>query len=553
MSNGKETGFVLADLVLTLGIGAALLSIMWPQQSSAPSASNEIASNELAAVAALRSIAFAQAHLASSGAIDTDDDDGGEYGYFGELKGTALLRVYDPVSDAPDIGSAPLTPPLLPPDFGDIFFDFRGENVLLRNGYVFKMFLPDAQILHDVAGLGEDGAPGIGGSSGALFPDPDNGETLWGCYAWPLEDQVTGHRAFFVNQQGSILQTRNDGGPSPTSRPAYDGLANVPDFDAAYSDAPESPDGLTGMGAPLGDWPRNANDGNDWTRVGQAFAPDRSDPGSTFVLLGFDDLEGQPPPFLEGTRVQPDALIDTRYSHLGVVFDAPGGGIFVAKSTDSSSSPNAAGSTSPGPLISYSDTITATFWVGDAPATIGYLSLRTSVTSTVRFYSQNGWASGTGSNFTITSGSGIQSVQIDLGPMGLLDDFTFADLRAVQGFALSPLLPGRAGATNELHVTGGTPGETVLVEIGLDAGSSGARLPSTARTLRAAPIDADGRATVSFDIPADCAGMRLSARALSASGGSTQTVQDYLAPALRVGPAETDTGVLPLERPPSPR
>ena len=529
MSNAKECGFVLADLVLTLGIGAVLPSTVWPQRSNAPTAASEVTANELAAVAALRTIASAQAQLASSGAIDTDDDGVGEYGYFGELQGTALLRVYDPVADAPGIGGAHLTPPLLPPDFGDIFWDVRAENVLLRNGYLFKMFLPDAQVAHDVQGIAEDGPAGIGGSSGVFFPDPDTGAALWGCYAWPLEDHVTGHHAFFVNQQGRILQTRNDGGPSPTSRPPYAGFLNSPDFDAAYSIAPASPDGLTGMGAPLGEWPRNANDGNDWTAVGNALAPDRSNPTSTRVVLGFDDLEGQPPPLLEGTRVQPDVLIDTRYAHLGVVFDAPGGGIFVAKSPSSSSSPNAAGSTSPGPLISYSNTITATFWVGDAPATIGYFSVRTSVTSTVRLYSRGGVSSGTGT-MVIATGSGIQSVQIDLGPMGLLDDFTFGDLRAVQGFALSPLLPGRAGGTNELHVTGGIRGETVLIEIELEAGPTGSRPPATVRTLRVAPLDADGRAAVSFDIPAECAGMRLRARALSASGDSTETVQDYLAP-----------------------
>lgn len=94
MSNRKEPGFVLADLVLTLGIGAVLLSSVWPGRSSARIPSNEIASNERAAIADLRSIASAQAQLASSGAIDTDDDGVGEYGYFGELAGTAPLRFY---------------------------------------------------------------------------------------------------------------------------------------------------------------------------------------------------------------------------------------------------------------------------------------------------------------------------------------------------------------------------------------------------------------------------------------------------------------------------
>jgi hypothetical protein len=474
--------------------------------------------------------------------IDTDDDGVGEYGFFGELMGTAMLRVYDPVTGSPGLGSTRLTPPLLPPDFGTILTDGRIENAVLRNGYLFKMFLPDVPYSPNllVEGIAEDGPSGIGGASGAILPNPDTGESLWCCYAWPLEDQVTGHRVFFVNQQGRVLQTTNDG-RSPGSGPVYDGLRDffgIPDFDAAYSDAPETPNGLTGMGAPLGNPPRRASDGNVWTapidRPARSTVPGGGgdDPP---VVLGFDDLQGQLPPLLEGTPVQPDVLIDTRYYHLGVVFDAPGGGIFVAESpADSASLPNAAGSTSPGPLVSYSDTITANFWAGDAPATVGFFSLHTSRSSTVSLYDVDGrwFASGTGTGF-IFQGSDLHSVHIDLGPMALLDDFTFTDLQAVQGFVLSPLLPGRAGATNELHVTGGTPGETVLVEIGLDARSPGAPLPSTARILRAAPIDAGGRATVSFDIPADCAGMRLTARALAASGDSTQTVQDNVAPPLR--------------------
>jgi len=541
MANRKEPGFVLTDLALMLAIGAVLLPSVWPDRSSA-----RIAANEKAAIADLRLIATVQAKLASSGAIDTDDDGVGEYGFLGELMGTALLRIYDPVSDTPRIGGLRLVPPLLPPDFGTLLMDGRGEIVVLRNGYLFKMFLPDVPHtlngIGNVRGIAEDGPIGLGGSAGGRLPNPDTGEALWCCYAWPLEDQVTGHRVFFVNQQGRVLQDRNDGG-TPQSWRVYDGLHDffgTPDFDAAYSDAPGSPDGLTGMGAPLGNPPRRANDGNVWTypldRSARPTAPGGGgDPRP--VVLDFDELQGQLPPFLEGTPVQPDVLIDTQYFDLGVVFDAPGGGIFVAESPSSASLPNAAGSTSPGPLISYSDTITADFWVGDAPATVGFFSVRTSGpgSSTISLYDVRGrrFATGGGAGTFVFQGGGLRTVRIDLGPMALFDDFTFTDLQAVQGFALSPLLPGRAGATNELHVTGGTPGETVLVEIGLDARSPGTRLPSTPRALRVTPLDADGRGMVSFDIPADCAGMRLTARALSASGDSTQTVEDNVAPALR--------------------
>ena len=115
-----------------------------------------------------------------------------------------------------------------------------------------------------VAGIYECGPWGIGGASAGHFPYPDTGEELWCCYAWPLDDHVTGHRVFFVNQEGRFLQSKNDG-----SGLVYDGLFDTPEFDAAYSARPEFPNGLTGMGAPLGSAPRRANDGNRWNPLGR--------------------------------------------------------------------------------------------------------------------------------------------------------------------------------------------------------------------------------------------------------------------------------------------
>jgi hypothetical protein len=258
MTRKKQSGLALAELTLPSSIGAILLTIVGPQLSK-----NLIPSNERAAITALRRIASAQAQLAASGAIDTDANGVGEYGFLGELAGTAQLRVYDPATDTPDLGPDHLSPPLLP-DFRDIFLDNRAENAVRLHGYWFKMFLPDVQTHTDIEGIAEDGPPGIGGSAGGLFPAPDTGEAVWCCYAWPVEHQVTGQRAFFINQEGRILQTRNDG-RSPTS-PIYAGLFSGPLFDAAYSVTP-GPNGLTGMGAPLGSPPRRANDGNVWIPI----------------------------------------------------------------------------------------------------------------------------------------------------------------------------------------------------------------------------------------------------------------------------------------------
>ena len=273
MSSRKRSGFALADLVLTLAIGTVLVTLVRPQQTETGRGGGgrtfQIASNERAVVKALRTIAAAQAQLAASGAIDTDGDGVGEYGFFGELAGTAPLRIQHPVDGAPalDPTGQVLSPPLLPRAFGNVVWDARGENVVRRHGYVFKMFLPDAPIAHHVADIPETGNSGVGGATAGNFPDPDTGEELWCCYAWPLRDQLTGQRVFFINQEGQVLQTENDG-PGLVYN-GFNSHLSMPAFDAAYSDVPASPNGFTGMAALLGIPPLQSNDGNDWMPTGK--------------------------------------------------------------------------------------------------------------------------------------------------------------------------------------------------------------------------------------------------------------------------------------------
>ncbi|MEO0762096.1 MAG: hypothetical protein AAFZ09_09840, partial [Pseudomonadota bacterium] len=65
-----------------------------------------------AAISTLRSISSAQAQLQSSGAIDTDLDGGGEYGYFAELAGTVVLRESDGAGGV-QLSADTLQPPML--------------------------------------------------------------------------------------------------------------------------------------------------------------------------------------------------------------------------------------------------------------------------------------------------------------------------------------------------------------------------------------------------------------------------------------------------------
>lgn len=214
----NTSGFTLIELMIVVAIIAIIASIAIPKLMAA-----RLSANEAAAISTLRSISSGQAQLQSSAAIDTDADGGGEYGSFAELAGAVALRVS--AAGAPAAGGAAdvLNPTILPSAFGNV----AGSNVT-RSGYNFRMYLPAATAAGLTPGITENAT---GGYTAGPFPDPDNGEILWCCYAWPMDYNGTGNRAFFINQEGDLLQCQNRGATP------YNGTAKIPAFDEAFTTA----------------------------------------------------------------------------------------------------------------------------------------------------------------------------------------------------------------------------------------------------------------------------------------------------------------------------
>jgi hypothetical protein len=187
MSTGMIVLIVLGCLVLCGIPGLAIVAaIAIPNLLAA-----KLSANETAAIATCRNLCSCQAQIQASGKIDVDEDGIGEYGTFLEMTGTVGVRT--------KAGrGAPVSPPVLSSSLANV--DSRG--IVVKSGYAYILYLPDATgkgWVHETGGTSLSGPVGT-----------DEAEVRWCVYAWPVVRGNTGNRCFFVNEAGDVFQSANE-------------------------------------------------------------------------------------------------------------------------------------------------------------------------------------------------------------------------------------------------------------------------------------------------------------------------------------------------------
>ncbi|MFY9342504.1 MAG: hypothetical protein WAT39_08435 [Planctomycetota bacterium] len=233
---GALAGVVADDLVVRVGLAGTMLDVpvaavrahdgqLHVALARADQRPERLQANESAAFATLKNITSAQAQCQAAGVIDADGDGAGEFGFFGELTGTARVR-----SDAAGaVGTQRIEPPVL-----SSAFQVR-ESRVMRGGYLFRIYLRDK-----AGNWVTEHADGEAGRGVAI--DPDRAETSWCCLAWPVHHGWTGRPAFFVDQRGEVFVHANgDGAFTGAAAPLPWTAAKLPAGWLPHDSAP--PDG----------------------------------------------------------------------------------------------------------------------------------------------------------------------------------------------------------------------------------------------------------------------------------------------------------------------
>ncbi len=211
----KRTGVSPLLLLKYALLGGVITAVAIPNLLAA-----RISTGESYPIATLRNLSTCQMRFQTSGKVDVDGDETGEFGTFLELSGAV------PVRRSADwtVRGTPLVPSLLSAWAGGV----DADGIVTKAGYCFRIYLADtaSPVARWVHERGPAGAPGFAGGTGKVHTDL--AETTWCAYAWPVKLRW-GEQAsvYFINQAGDVTISRNE-------KTRWEGMKRPPTPDSAF-------------------------------------------------------------------------------------------------------------------------------------------------------------------------------------------------------------------------------------------------------------------------------------------------------------------------------
>jgi len=181
-TGGRARGFTLVELLIVLVVIAVIATMAIPSLLN-----SKAHANQTAAIATVRNVVQAQLNFAGRRAADANSNGSGEFATLGELSAGVAVRA-----------AAGGTDTISPPELSNAFQNVTADGVVSRQGYYFRVYLPDAL---------DNGVAELPGGGAAAIVDAGRSEMLWCIYAWPQRYGATGRKTYFANANGDILFT----------------------------------------------------------------------------------------------------------------------------------------------------------------------------------------------------------------------------------------------------------------------------------------------------------------------------------------------------------